>query len=78
MRCDPAGSDLVRWPVSSLSDPLPVAAATVGFLGPHGTFTEEALRAALDEVTPGGRSRRFLPFASMPETIEAVSAGEVD
>jgi prephenate dehydratase len=78
VRCDPAGSGLARWPVSSLADPLPVAAATVGFLGPHGTFTEEALRATLDEETPGGRSRRFLPFASMPETIEAVSTGEVD
>jgi prephenate dehydratase len=76
--CDPAGSDPTRWAVSSLADPLPVAAATVGFLGPAGTFTEEALRASLDQQTPGGRTRKFLPFPSMQETIEAVSTGEVD
>ena len=78
MSCDPAGAGLTRWMVSSLGEPLPVAAATVGFLGPAGTFTEEALRATLDEQAPDGRQRRFLPFASNPETIEAVSSGEVD
>ncbi len=78
MSCDPARPDPVRWEVSSLVDPLPVAATTIGFLGPTGTFTEEALRATLDERTPTGRLRRFLPFASNPETIEAVSKGEVD
>ncbi|OFW60685.1 MAG: hypothetical protein A2133_05660 [Actinobacteria bacterium RBG_16_64_13] len=57
---------------------MPVAAVTVGFLGPSGTFTEEALRATLDQQTPNGRVRKFLPFSSMPETIEAVSSGEVD
>jgi prephenate dehydratase len=64
--------------VSSLTEPLPVAATTVGFLGPAGTFTEEALRATLDEQAADGRSRRFLPFPSMQDTIEAVSGGEVD
>lgn len=78
MKCEPVGSDLPRWPVSSLSDPLPVAAATIGFLGPQGTFTEEALRATLAEEAPGGHQRRFVPFPSMPDTIEAVSIGEVD
>ncbi len=76
--CDPTGPRLSHPPVSSLSDALPVAATTIGFLGPRGTFTEEALRATLDEQTPSGRVHRFLPFASMPETIEAVSGGEVD
>ncbi|NLV72365.1 MAG: prephenate dehydratase [Actinobacteria bacterium] len=61
-----------------MSDPLPVAARSIGFLGPQGTFTEEALRATLDEGAPRGQMRRFLPFPSMPETIEAVSVGEVD
>jgi len=78
VNCDPAGSDLARWPVSSLREPLPVAAATIGYLGPRGTFTEEALRAAVDEEMPGGRTRQFVPFASLPETIEAVATGEVD
>jgi prephenate dehydratase len=78
MRCDQPDKGLVRWTVSSLTEPLPVAASTIGFLGPSGTFTEVALRATLDEQTPGGRVRRFLPFPAMPETIEAVSLGEVD
>jgi prephenate dehydratase len=76
--CDPTGPDPTRWVVSSLTDPLPVAATTIGFLGPTGTFTEEALRATLDERTPSGRVRQFLPFPSNPETIEAVAKGEVD
>ncbi len=67
-----------RWPVSALTEPLPLAAATIGFLGPAGTFTEEALRANIDEKTPDGRQRLFVPFLSMGETIEAVSSGEVD
>ncbi len=76
--CDPARPGLTPWPTSSLAEPLPVAATVVGFLGPLGTFTEEALRATLDERTPSGRSRRFQPFGSMQETIEAVSSGTVD
>jgi prephenate dehydratase len=78
MSCDPSGRDLARWPVSSLAEPLPVAATSIGFLGPPGTFTEEALRATLGDQTPGKRTRQFLPYASMQETIEAVLMGEVD
>ncbi len=78
MSCEPTGAELTRWSISSLPDPLPVAARTVGFLGPAGTFTEEALRATLDEQTSAGRVRQFLPFPSMQETIETVSGGEVD
>jgi prephenate dehydratase len=78
MSCDSPDRNLTRWSVSSLTEPLPVAAATIGFLGPSGTFTEEALRATIAEQGPDGRVRRFLPFASNPETIEAVSTGEVD
>jgi len=69
---------VARWPESSLTEPLPVAASTLGFLGPFGTFTEEALRATLDEEQPGGRTRRYLPYPTMQDTIEAVSSGEVD
>jgi prephenate dehydratase len=78
VNCDLSGSGLAPWTVSSLAEPLPVAAATVGFLGPEGTFTEEALRATLEAQAPGGRERRFVPYASMQETIEAASTGEVD
>jgi len=78
MKCDPSGPALARWAVSSLAEPLPLVAKTVGFLGPSGTFCEEALRAAIDELTPDGRRREFVPFPSMGETIEAASSGEVD
>lgn len=78
MGCDPEGQSPTRWPVSSLADPLILAASTIGFLGPHGTFTEVALRATVNDEAPDGRLRRFLPYASMQETIEAVSTGEVD
>jgi prephenate dehydratase len=76
--CERPGQALVRWPESSLTEPLPLAASTIGFLGPSGTFTEEALRATLDEQAPHGRSRQFVPFSSMQDTMEAVSMGEVD
>ncbi|MCL5736859.1 MAG: prephenate dehydratase [Actinobacteria bacterium] len=78
MNCDPGGQSLTRWPVSSLSEPLILAAATFGFLGPRGTFTEVALRNTVDDADPGGRLRSFIPYGSMQETIEAVSMGEVD
>jgi prephenate dehydratase len=68
----------VRWAVSSLPEPLPVAAKTIGFLGPAGTFCEEALRATIEERAPDGRPRQFVPYPSMQETIEAASSGEVD
>jgi prephenate dehydratase len=78
MACDGGSQEATLWPVSSLSEPLPVAARTIGFLGPPGTFTEVALRATIDEEAPAGRPRRVLPFFSMQDTIEAVSTGEVD
>jgi prephenate dehydratase len=76
--CDTPDKGLVRWAVSSLTEPLPVAATTIGFLGPAGTFSEEALRATIDERAPDGRMRRFVPLTSNSETIQAVSNGEVD
>jgi len=78
MTCDGGSREVAVWPVSSLSEPLPVTARTIGFLGPSGTFTEVALRATIDEEALEGRARRFLPFLSMQDTIEAVSSGEVD
>ncbi len=78
MSCESGTQGPALWPVSSLSRPLPVAASTLGFLGPPGTFTEVALRATLDEQADHGVTRRFVPFASLHETIDAVSSGEVD
>ncbi len=57
---------------------MPLAAKTIGFLGPPGTFCEEALRSSIEEQAGDGGRREFLPFPSMGETIEAVSSGRVD
>jgi prephenate dehydratase len=45
----------------------------VGFLGPPGTFTEEALLAEADLA-----AGELVPFRSMPEVLAAASTGEVD
>ena len=45
----------------------------LGHLGPAGTFTEEAARAAAADA--GGE---LVPYPSVRETVEAVLAGEVD
>lgn len=50
-------------------DPTP----RVGFLGPHGTFTEEALLGQPDLA-----SGDLVTFPSMPAVLEAVTAGQVD
>jgi prephenate dehydratase len=44
----------------------------VGFLGPEGTFTEEALRVSAPEQV------EEVPYPSVYETVMAVHAGEVD
>jgi prephenate dehydratase len=44
----------------------------LGHLGPAGTFTEEAARAA------AGGDDELLPYPSVRETVQAVLAGEVD
>jgi prephenate dehydratase len=49
----------VRWP-------------TIGFLGPPGTFTEEALLAE-----PGHAGARLVPFATIGDVLTAVDGGEV-
>jgi prephenate dehydratase len=49
------------------------AASRVGFLGPPGTFTAEALRAQADLA-----GCEHVPLRSMPEVLAAVEAGEVE
>ena len=46
----------------------------VAFLGPEGTFTEEALRAS----APSGVAIEEVPYPSEYETVMAVQAGQVD
>jgi len=45
----------------------------VGFLGPHGTFAEEALRSQADLA-----AGEAVPFRDVPHVITAVERGEVD
>ena len=46
--------------------------STIGFLGPRGTFTEEALRKIID------KDQKTKPLPSISEVINAVQKGEVD
>ena len=53
--------------------PLDITQRRIGFLGPRGTFTEQAL--GLDPELAAGIS---VPLRSMPDVLAAVEAGEVD
>src|SRR5580704_10765517 len=48
-------------------------ALRIGFLGPEGTFTEEALLSEADY-----ESADILPMGSLPEVLDAVQEGQVD
>ncbi len=77
--CNRRDENLFQWPISTATGPAHFAAKRVGFLGPHGTFTEEALRVAMargpeavvDDI-------ELVPYASIEDTIQAVTGGEVD
>ena len=56
-----------------MSDAEPAARPRVGFLGPPGTFTEEALLGDA-ELAAGD----LVPLRSMPDVLAATAAGEVD
>lgn len=47
----------------------------IGFLGPFGTFTEQALRTQDDLAGP---QTELLPYRSVPDVLDAVTAGVVD
>ena len=47
--------------------------ARIGFLGPHGTFTEQALLTQSDLAT-----EELVPIATIPEVLVATERGEVD
>ena len=44
----------------------------IGFLGPAGTFTEQALRS-LDDLA--GHER--VPYRTVPDVLDAVQAGDI-
>jgi prephenate dehydratase len=60
-------------PPSSQPDPPPAALPRVGYLGPAGTFSEEALLASIppDSVLP-------VALATIYDTVTAVRAGRVE
>lgn len=45
----------------------------MGFLGPHGTFTEQALL-----TQPDLAAAELVPYATMPDVLRAAESGEVD
>ncbi len=59
-------------PATSRSD-SGTAPGTIAFLGPAGTFTEEALF-----TQPDYASSTVLPFAGLPDVLDAVHAGSAD
>ena len=52
------------------ADPAPLR---VGFLGPFGTFTEQALHSQEDLATS-----ELVPFPTVPDVLDAVEAGDLD
>ncbi len=46
----------------------------IAYLGPEGTFSEEALISYFGDVS----NLEMIPFATMPEVIKSVNRGEVD
>ncbi|HZJ03705.1 MAG TPA: prephenate dehydratase [Thermoleophilia bacterium] len=79
MACGDRLCELPGWTTSTAGVPLTLHPGKVGFLGPRGTFTEEALRSSLGvEVgEEAGRGLELLPYPSLQDTIEAVSQDEV-
>ncbi|MBA3288499.1 MAG: prephenate dehydratase [Acidimicrobiia bacterium] len=60
-------------PTVSSESPAPDGPQRVGFLGPFGTFTEQALRTQRDLA--GGE---LLECRTVPDVLDAVAAGDVD
>lgn len=46
----------------------------IAYLGPEGTFSEEAIISYFGDVS----NLEMIPFATMPEVIKSVNRGEVD
>lgn len=55
------------------ADPTPATPTRVGFLGPFGTFTEQALRSQTDLA-----AAELVPFRTVPDVLDAVTEGEVE
>ena len=61
------------WPRTHLQTPSNGAALRIGFLGPEGTFTEEALLGEADY-----RSAQITPLGSLVDVLDSVREGQVD
>src|SRR5215213_1227333 len=49
----------------------------VGFFGPFGTFTEQAVRSQPDLAGPNADTE-LVDFPSVPDVLDAVASGDVD
>jgi prephenate dehydratase len=77
--CGTGGCELPSWPTSTMRRPLILEAGTIAYLGPRGTFTEEALLATLAGAPPrAGAPQEYVPLPSVQEVVQAVSDGTVD
>jgi prephenate dehydratase len=63
----------MEMPANRQPGRISAAETTVAFLGPAGTFTEEALF-----TQPDYASSSVLPLAGLPDVLEAVNSGSVD
>ncbi len=50
----------------------------IGYLGPPGTFSEEALRASLALAGNGAAEAELVPLATVHAVVAAIAAGDVD
>ena len=50
-----------------------MTATRIGFLGPFGTFTQQAL-----QTVPSAAAAELVPYRTVPDVLDAVAAGEVD
>ena len=55
------------------SPPIPAPPARVGFFGPFGTFTEQALR-----TQPDLDAAEAVDYPTVPDVLDAVASGDVD
>jgi prephenate dehydratase len=69
----PVASRLVTGAAPSAPDAPEASTVRIGFLGPEGTFTEQALLTQPDLAVA-----QLRPIATIPEVLAATDAGEVD
>jgi prephenate dehydratase len=72
-RSQPIRSMLTAMPTNVRAAPAPPDVLRVGFLGPFGTFTEQALL-----TQPDLKAAERRPYPTVPDVLDAVAEGDVD